>query len=153
MAKRTTKVARAGGRAAKTKSTPTAGTAAEGMEQRVLAFARQVGYVAGTIQMKTEGWMDRQALTKQLAGVRDGATQLLEQLGNAAERVTRRKPEPPPTTRKASRSRSGGAVDAPGKKHRERPPSDPDATLARSQARKMRAATPVEKTARFRNRG
>lgn len=150
MAKRITKVTRAGSRAAK--STPTAETATEGMEQRVLAFARQVGYVAGTIQMKTEGWMDRQALTKQLAGVRDGAAQLLEQLGSAADMVRRRKPAPA-TTRKASRSRSGGAVDAPGKKHRERPPSDPDATLARSQARKMRAAAPREKTARHRNRG
>jgi hypothetical protein len=121
------------------------------MEQRVLAFAKQAGYVAGTIQLKTEGWMDRETLRKQLASVRDGAASLLEQLGNAAGKVGRRKTASP--ARKNTRSRSGGTVDAPGKKHRKRPPSDPDAALARSQARKMRAATPMEKTARHRQRG
>jgi hypothetical protein len=157
MAKRDSKVARQGGTAAKgaPKVRAAAGikprvpTAA--IEQRVLAFAKQAGYVAGTIQMKAEGWMDREALGKQLASVRDGASSLLEQLGSAAAKVRKRKAAPPP--RKAARVRSGGAVDAPGKKHRTRAPSDPDAALARSQARKMRAATPMEKTARYRNRG
>jgi hypothetical protein len=150
MAKRISKVTREGGRQAT--RAPKAGTAA-GMEQRVLAFAKQAGYVAGTIQMKTEGWMDRKALAKQLTSVRDGAAHLLEQLGNAA-RITRKKAGTQPR-RKATRARSGGAVDAPGKKHRKRLPSDPDATLVRSQARKMQAATPMEKTtsARHRNRG
>ena len=128
-------------------------TSSRAMEQRVLAFAKQVGYVAGTIQMKTEGWTDRKALTRQLTSMRDGAAHLLEQLGNAA-RITRTKPVPQ-QTQKAARARSGGAVDAPGKTHRKRPPTDPDATLASSQARKLRAATPMEKTtaARHRNRG
>ena len=148
MAKRNRKVAQEDG-------TPATGArgdrAAAGMEQRVLAFAKQAGYVAGTIQMKTEGWMDRETLRKQLASVRDGAASLLEQLGSVAGKVGRRKTAPP--ARKNTRSRSGGTVDAPGKKHRKRAPSDPDAALARSQARKMRAATPMEKTARYRQRG
>jgi|KBSMisStaDraftv2_1062788.scaffolds.fasta_scaffold428537_2 hypothetical protein len=148
MAKRSRKVAQED-------DTPATGArrrgAAAGMEQRVLAFAKQAGYVAGTIQLKTEGWMDRETLRKQLASVRDGAASLLEQLGNAAGKVGRRKTASP--ARKNTRSRSGGTVDAPGKKHRKRPPSDPDAALARSQARKMRAATPMEKTARHRQRG
>ena len=147
MAKRSRKVAQE-------EDTPATGArrrgAAAGMEQRVLAFAKQAGYVAGTIQMKTEGWMDRETLRKQLASVRDGASSLLEQLGNAAGRIRRRKAAP---RRKNTRARSGGVVDAPGKKHRKRAPSDPDAALARSQARKMRAATPMEKTARHRQRG
>jgi hypothetical protein len=121
------------------------------MEQRVLAFAKQAGYVAGTIQMKAEGWMDREALRKQIASVRDGATQLLEQLGNAAGKIIRTKKARP--ARKAARARSGGVVDAPGKKHRKRAPADPDAALARSQARKVRSAMPMEKTARYRGRG
>ena len=148
MAKRSRKVAQED-------DTPATGArrrgAAAGMEQRVLAFAKQAGYVAGTIQLKTEGWMDRETLRKQLASVRDGATQLLEQLGSAAGKIRRRKAAP--SKRKAVRARSGGMVDAPGKKHRKRAPADPDAALARSQARKMRAATPMEKTARHRQRG
>ena len=148
MAKRNRKVAQED-------DTPATGArssrAAAVMEQRVLAFAKQAGFVAGTIQMKTEGWMDRETLRRQLASVRDGASSLLEQLGNAARKVRRRKAAPP--ARKNTRARSGGKVDAPGKKHRKRAPSDPDAALARSQARKMRAAMPMEKTARHRSRG
>ena len=34
----------------------------------------------GTVQAKAEGWMDREALNKQIAGVRDSAAELLEQL-------------------------------------------------------------------------
>jgi len=124
--------------------------AAAGMEKRVLAFAKQAGYVAGTIQMKTEGWMDRETLRKQLASVRDGAASLIEQLGNAAGNIRRRKAAP---RRKNTRARSGGVVDAPGKKHRKRAPADPDAAIARSQAGKVRAAMPMEKTTRYRVRG
>jgi hypothetical protein len=43
-------------------------------------------------------------------------------------------------------------VDAPGKKHRKAPPN-PDATVAGSQAAKLRAATPMAKTKRHRARG
>jgi hypothetical protein len=150
MAKRNSKVAREGRMSATSASNA---EPAEGMEQRVLAFAKQVGYVAGTIEMKAGGLIDRKALTKQLTSVRDGAAHLIEQLGNAA-RLTRKR-TPARSGRKATRVRSGGVVDAPGKKHRKRLPSDPDATLAGSQARKIRAATPMEKTttARHRNRG
>jgi hypothetical protein len=148
MAKRNSRVTRENGRSAT--SAPTVDPA-NALEQRVLAFAKQAGYVAGTIQLKAEGWMDRKALTKQLASVRDGATQLLEQLGNVAH-LSRKKPVAPPK-RKATRTRSGGAVDAPGKKHRKRPPADPDAALARSQAEKMRSARTMEKARRPQARG
>src|SRR5688572_9555092 len=101
MAKRDSKVARKDGTAAKAvRNPPAAGKAqrapaaaiegqvpAAAVEQRVLAFVIQASYVAGTIQMKAEGWMDREALRKQLASVRDGASSLLEQLGTAAAKV------------------------------------------------------------------
>jgi len=52
-----------------------------------------------------------------------------------------------------SRGRSGGIVDAPGKKHRPPMPTDPGANRADSQAAKMRAAKTMVKTSRRRGRG
>jgi len=52
-----------------------------------------------------------------------------------------------------SRGRSGGIVDAPGKKHRPPMPSDPGANRADSQAAKMRDAKTMVKTFRRRGRG
>ena len=49
--------------------------------------------------------------------------------------------------------RSGGVVDAPGKKHRKPMPADPGASQAASQATKLRAAMPMVKTNRLRGRG
>jgi hypothetical protein len=49
--------------------------------------------------------------------------------------------------------RSGGAVDAPGKKHRKPMPTDPGANIADSQAAKMRTAKTMVKTHRHRGRG
>jgi hypothetical protein len=34
----------------------------DGLEERVLAFAEQLGRIAGTVQAKTAGWMDGDAL-------------------------------------------------------------------------------------------
>ncbi|MEO8483761.1 MAG: hypothetical protein ABI634_16240 [Acidobacteriota bacterium] len=51
------------------------------------------------------------------------------------------------------KGRSGGVVDAPGKKHRKAPPADPGASVAASQAAKMRTAMPMSKTTRLRGRG
>jgi len=42
----------------------------DGLEQRVLAFAEQLGRIAGTVQAKTAGWMDGDALKKELAAIR-----------------------------------------------------------------------------------
>ena len=55
--------------------------------------------------------------------------------------------------RQGNKGRSGGVVDAPGKKHRKAAPTDPDASIADSQAAKMRAAKTMEKTYRRRGRG
>jgi hypothetical protein len=147
MAKRNTKPTRTDNSAPiAADATPT-----EGMEQRVLDFAEQLGRMVGTIQVKAEGWMDRETLNKQLASVRDGATHLLQQLG-AGVTAAKKKPAAA-TARKGTKGRSGGAVDAPGKKHRKQLPPDPGATKARSQAGKMRTAMPMAKTSKLRGRG
>jgi len=65
-------------------------TTTDVMEQRVMAFAEQLGRIVGTIQAKTDGWMDRDTLNKQVASVRDEATRLLEQLAGGAKKATKR---------------------------------------------------------------
>jgi hypothetical protein len=125
----------------------------DGLEERVLAFAEQLGRIAGTVQAKTAGWMDGDALKKELARVRDGAAELLEQLtADASTPVAVRTRTGGPAPRK-TRGRSGGIVDAPGKKHRRPMPTDPGANRADSQAAKMRAAKTMVKTSRRRGRG
>jgi len=120
------------------------------LEQRVVAFAEQLGRIAGTLQVKAKGWMDSDALTKQIASVRDGAAELLEQLAGGATKASN------PAVAAAlgnTKGRSGGVADAPGKKHRKPMPTDPGASIAASQAAKMRTAKTMVKTSRRRGRG
>jgi hypothetical protein len=126
-------------------------TTADAMEQRVVAFAEQLGRIAGTFQAKAENWLDREALTKQIASVRDSAAELLEQLAGGATKGSKRSAVA--TALGKTKGRSRGAVDAPGKKHRKPMPADPDANMARSQAAKMRTARTMVKTNRRRGRG
>jgi len=158
-----------------------AGSTGESMEQRVLAFAEQIGRIYGTVQAKAEGWLDRDKLNAEIESLRDNATELLAQIGakmpaagksggspraakgstaparpvKTARPAEDTAPAPKraaagkkaaavgkkPTkmgaastsgatgTRKGS-GRSGGAVDAPGKKHRGPVPSESAATGA-----------------------
>ena len=57
------------------------------------------------------------------------------------------------STRAGNKGRSGGVVDAPGKKHRRQAPTDPGSNIAHNQAAKMRTAMTMEKTNRRRGRG
>ena len=123
----------------------------DGVEERVLAFAQQLGRFARTLQAKTAGWMDGDTLKKELARVRDGAADLLEQLTADAPAAAENRPTAEAI--RSSRGRSGGIVDAPGKKHRPPMPTDPGANRADSQAAKMRAAKTMVKTSRLRGRG
>jgi hypothetical protein len=84
----------------------------DGLEERVLAFAEQLGRIAGTVQAKTAGWMDGDALKKDLARVRDGATDLLQQLTADAQPVAVSRPPGDPAP-KRSRGRNGGIVTGP----------------------------------------
>jgi hypothetical protein len=131
---------------------PSGATTADAIEQRVLAFAEQVGRIAGTLQAKAEGWMEREMLNTQIARVRDGAADLLQQLAGGATKGSQTKPAGV-GVRGGTKGRSGGVVDAPGKKHRKPMPSDPDASMAASQAAKMRTASTMVKTNRRRGRG
>jgi hypothetical protein len=128
--------------------TPTADV----LEERVVAFAEQLGRIAGTVHAKAAGWMDGDALKKELARVRDGAADLLQRLTKDAPAVAENSPTAGAAPRR-SRARSGGMVDAPGKKHRPPMPTDPGANRADSQAAKMRAAKTMVKTPRRRGRG
>ena len=123
--------------------------AADATEQRLVKFAEQLGRMAGTIQAKADGWMDRETLNKQIASVRDGAAELIKHLGVGVKKAKKK----PATAARAAKGRSGGTVDAPGKKHRKPGPANPDARLAASQAEKMRAAKTMSKTPRRRGRG
>lgn len=125
-------------------------TTADPIEQRLVAFAEQLGRMVGTIQTKAEGWMDRETLNKQIVSVRDGAAQLIEQLAGATKAT--KVPAAVPA-RGANKGRSGGTVDAPGKRHRKPTRNDPGANVAHSQADKMRTAKTMKKTNRLRGRG
>jgi hypothetical protein len=133
-------------------STSSGTPTADVLEQRVVAFAEQLGRIAGTVHGKAAGWMDGDALKKELARVRDGAADLLQRLTADAQDVAENRPTAGAAI-KRSRGRSGGIVDAPGKKRRPPTPTDPGANRGDSQAAKMRAAKTMVKTLRRRGRG
>ncbi len=54
---------------------------------------------------------------------------------------------------KSSTGRSGGVVDAPGKKHRKPMPKDSRAVAADARTKTMRGAKPMAKTTKLRGRG
>lgn len=149
MAKRSNETTRPGGGTTAPEASAAIGDA---LEQRVVAFAEQLGRIVGTFQAKAEGWTDREALTKQIASVRDGAAELLEHLARGATNAATRVPAAAAAPAHI-KGRSGGVVDAPGKKHRKPLAADPGASLAASQAAKMRTAKTMVKTNRRRGRG
>jgi hypothetical protein len=149
-----------GGKQTQTKAATSTGssTTGEAMEQLVMAFAEQLGRIAGTVQAKAEGWMDRDALTQQIAGVRDSAAELLDQLAGSVTSMTRTAKKAATTaaaatSKAASKGRSGGVVDAPGKKHRKPVPADPRTVAADAKRANMRASQPSMKTTKTRGRG
>jgi hypothetical protein len=115
----------------------------DGVEQRVVAFAEQLGRIAGTVAVKAEGLLDRDALNEQVRNVRDSAADLLKHLGGDEPAASaKRRPAAAPgksagsgkpaparnpagsaSNNGASGGRSGGVVDAPGKRHRQPIPS------------------------------
>ena len=94
---------------------------AQAVERRILALAEQLGRLIGTVESKTEGWLDQKTLNRQVEQIRDSASELLEHLGGAIEsgraatRPAATAETPPPPA-----GRSGGTVDAPRKAHRKR---------------------------------
>jgi hypothetical protein len=112
-------------------------SATDAVEARVVAFAEQLGRIVGTVQGKADGWLDSQTLTDQLKRIRDEASDLLDHFGGetasvAATPVQKRTTANTPRrsarvtttpSATAASARSGGTVDAPGKRHRKPPPS------------------------------
>ena len=127
-------------------------TAADVQDSRVVAFAEHLGRIAGTLQGKADALMDAEALKRQIATVRDGAADLLAQLAASVPTIATKKPAAS-SARRTAKGRSGGVVDAPGKKHRKPPPAGSGATVADSQAAKVRMAKTMVKTSRRRGRG
>jgi hypothetical protein len=102
------------------------------VEQRLVAFAEQLGRIVGTVQARADGWLDRRTLNDELTRIRDGAADLLSHVGSEAapasiaatpeQRQTgghaRGRPATAPTGRQATTGTGRGKVDAPGKSHR-----------------------------------
>jgi hypothetical protein len=84
----------------------------EAIEQRVIAFAEQVGRLAGTLQSKADTLTDRRALAEQLTRIRDGAAALLANLAGGA--TTRAAAPPRGRTRKAATPRKKSAKNKAG---------------------------------------
>jgi hypothetical protein len=120
-------------RSSTTKRTSQSSTA---LESQILAFAEQLGYVAGTIETRADGLVDRKKLSRQLTTVRDGARRLLDQLATGVAGVGRKSAP----KRAVRRARSGGTVDAPGKKHRKPAAAPPPPAAERARNALMQAA-------------
>lgn len=113
----------------------------EAVEPTVVVLAEQLGRFLGNMQRKADGWMESEAFQQQVSQIRDGASQVLEQVnrarsaagesavrlanaaksrmpGAAAKKAEAEKQEAADAKRRQSRK----PVAAPGKKHRKPPP-------------------------------
>ena len=99
-------------------------------ESMVIALAEQLGTFLGRVQKKADGWLENEALRSQVSQIRDGAAELLKQVNRAGD-VVRNSAAAAGSAKKSkakaakpSKGRSGGVVDAPGKRHRRPPPQE-----------------------------
>lgn len=120
-------------------------TAADTVEPMVIALAEQLGSVLGRVRRQADDWMGNEALRQQVTQIRDGATQLLERVNRAtaaagksakqlmpakkssakkAKKSAASKPASPKRSGRGGEGRSGGVVDARGKRHRKPPPEE-----------------------------
>ena len=122
-------------KAARKDESEAVGTTSDLIEEKVVAFAEQLGWLAGTVRARAQGWFDRKALSTEIGRIRDSAADLLGQL--TGEDVLQRKTESKRTATSGSRS-SRGPVDAPGKRHRKPPPQEPiDRRMGEPEGKKM----------------
>lgn len=111
----------------KTSKEPATEKATVDLEPKVVALAEQLGWFLGRVQAKADGWLDKDALRKQVAQIRDGAADLLKHVNRASEAARKAVAKPAPAAEPAATPKpraSRGAVDAPGKRHRKPPPQD-----------------------------
>ncbi len=98
----------------------------DSMEAKLVAFAEQVGRFAGTVRAKTENALDHASVRDEIQHLRDRAADLLDQLAESVPGGPGRRPVRKSIAQagaKNTKGRSGGVVDAPGKKHRKPPAS------------------------------
>ena len=96
------------------------------VEPMVIALAEQLATFLGRVQAKAEGWLENEELRRQVTQIRDGATQLLNRVNSAAAEARKSVAKAMPAkkakaTAASAKGRSGGTVDAPGKRHRKPP--------------------------------
>jgi hypothetical protein len=98
---------------------PKAKTASgDAMEERLLAFAEQLGTMVGTVQRQAEGWLDSEAVRSELSRIRDNASDLLEYVNSKAPSMLGAKGA------KGARKRPARAAVAPAKaRRRAKPPA------------------------------
>jgi len=114
------------------------------IEERVVAFAKHLGSMVGTVEAKAEGWLDRKALTTELGRIRDKAAELLDRVNretssartaaketatSRAQTAAKQTAASPAQTAAKPTPASGtpptrGPVDAPGKRHRQPLPNE-----------------------------
>lgn len=116
------------------KSQSTVATDSKEVEASVIALAEQLGAFLGRTTKRAEGWLDNDALKKQVTQIRASAGQILDQVNRAGATAkktvvkavksrTAAKPAAKPAAEPKARA-SRGPVDAPGKQHRKPPPQE-----------------------------
>jgi hypothetical protein len=126
------------------------------LSEQAIALAEQLGRIAGTIEGTAESWMNRETLADQLTRVRDGATQMLEDLTAEAKRgrkaaatVVRNLPNPVKATAGLAKARaylagSGGRPGGKAKRAKVAPSAatrQPDPSRAPGKRRRKPAPT------------
>jgi hypothetical protein len=112
----------------------------DGIQPMLITLADQLGTFLGRMQAKADNLLEDEQVQQQLTEVRDVAAQLLERVTEASK-ASRKSAAKTATTVKSStapaekaaaapsptpqpKMRSGGTVDAPGKRHRKPPPQE-----------------------------
>lgn len=97
-------------------------------EPKIFVLAGQLGTLLGTARAKADAWLDREALSKELNRIRDGAADLLAKVNRVAGAAKQPAAKPKVRSAKAVAALaprpSRGPVDAPGKRHRSPPPQE-----------------------------
>lgn len=119
----------------------------ESVEARLVAYAERLGWLVGTVKAKADGWLDQKALSENIASIRDGAADLLAHL-NAQYKSAASTATSGLADTAQSKGRSGGVVDAPGKRHRPAPPSTPGVKHSDERISKLKSSASTRRRAR-----
>jgi hypothetical protein len=120
------------------------------VEERIVVFAEQLGRLIGTVESKTQGWInqDQKAFRDQLTQLRDGAAELLSHLGGALSSGRDAAKRQKKQSKATPVGRSGGTVDAPGKTHRKMAKGTRGAKHSDERISKIKAAKTMRRSQR-----